>query len=49
MNLVGRTAAVLGVGALAAFPLVAGAELPWLRPVDAIKTAVDAYIYGYRW
>ena len=48
MNLIGRTAAVLGVGALAAFPLAAGAdELPWLRPVDAIKTAVDAYIYGY--
>jgi hypothetical protein len=44
----GRTATILVVGALAAFPLAAGAdEMPWLRPVDAIKTAVDAYIYGY--
>ena len=33
---------------VAAFPLPAGAdELPWLRPVEAIRTAVDAYIFGY--
>jgi len=33
---------------VAAFPLPAGAdELPWLRPVEAIRTAVDAYIFAY--
>jgi hypothetical protein len=38
----------LCLGALAAFPLAARAEeARWLGPVEAIRIAVDAYIYGY--
>jgi hypothetical protein len=43
-----RYAAALCLGAITAAPLAADAdELPWLRPVEAIRIAVDAYIYGY--
>jgi hypothetical protein len=43
-----RFTAALSLGAMAAVPLAAGAdELPWLRPVEAVSTAVDAYVYGY--
>jgi hypothetical protein len=45
-----RFAAALCLGAIGAVPvpLAAGAdELPWLRPVEAVSIAVDAYVYGY--
>jgi hypothetical protein len=33
---------------VSAVPLAAGAEEHlWLRPVDAVSIAVDAYLYGY--
>ncbi len=43
-----RTAAALSFGAMAAVaPAADSDELPWLRPVEAVGIAVDAYVYGY--
>lgn len=48
MNPFKRAAAVLCVGVMAASPPIASAdENSWLGPVEAIKIATDAYIYGY--
>lgn len=48
MNPIKQVAIGLCLGAMAASPLATAAdETPWLGPVEAIKIATDAYIYGY--
>jgi hypothetical protein len=48
MRSIKRAAAALCLGAMTAFPLAAGAaEAPSLGAVEAVRIAVDAYIYGY--
>jgi len=43
-----RFTVALCLDAMAAVPLAASAdELPWLRPVEAVSIAADAYVYGY--
>ncbi|MGB5834251.1 MAG: DUF1254 domain-containing protein [Thiohalocapsa sp.] len=48
MNPIKQVAMGLCLGAMAASPLATAAdEAQWLGPVEAIKIATDAYIYGY--
>ncbi len=48
MRSITRAAAALCLGAMTAFPLAAGAEeAPSLGAVEAVRIAMDAYIYGY--
>ena len=48
MNPIKQVAMGLCLGAMAASPLTTAAdEAPWLGPVEAIKIATEAYIYGY--
>lgn len=46
-NGIERAALGLGLVALCVSPLAVAEDSPWLRPVEAIEIATEAYIFGY--